>query len=91
MTYRLIFCGNSTQSVNIFKLQKKIIRIIMGARPKDFCREFFKTLQMLPLAIQYILSVALFMIHNKDLFKINSGLHKFNTKLTLISSNRCLI
>jgi hypothetical protein len=61
-TYGLIFGGNSAQSVNIFKLQKIIIRIIMGARPKDFCREFLKTLQILLLASQYILSIALFMI-----------------------------
>jgi len=52
----------------------------MGARPEDSCREFFKTLQILPLASQYILSIALFMIHNKDLFKINLELHKFNKR-----------
>ena len=80
VTYRLTFWGNSTQSVNIFKLQKRIIRIIRGAKPKDFCREFFKTLQILPLASQYILFIALFMVHNKDLFKINWELNKFNTK-----------
>ena len=62
----------------------------MGTKPKDFCTEFFKTLQILPLASQYILSVALFMIHNKDLFKIDSELHKFNTKGNLISSNQWL-
>jgi hypothetical protein len=66
--------GNSTQSVNIFKLQKRIIRIITGTRPKDFCREFFKTLQILALAIQYILFIALFMIHNKDFFLNKFGI-----------------
>ena len=50
----------------------------MGARPKDSCREFFKTLKILPLASQYILSIALFMIPNKDLLKINLELHKIN-------------
>jgi hypothetical protein len=44
----------------------------MGIRPKDSCREYFKTLKILPLALQYILSIVLFMIHNKGLFKINS-------------------
>jgi len=52
----------------------------MGARPKDSCREFFRTLQILPLASKYILPVALFMIHNTDLFKINLELHKYNTR-----------
>jgi hypothetical protein len=68
--------------------KKRIIRITMGTRPKDSFREYFKTLQILPLASQYILSVALFMIHNKDLFKINSEIHKFNKRVTLIFSNQ---
>jgi hypothetical protein len=46
----------------------------MGARPEDSCRDFFKTLQILPLASEYILFIALFMIHNKDLFKNKFGI-----------------
>jgi len=64
--------GNFSQSVNIFKLQERIIGIILGSRPKDSCGEYFKILQILPLASQYLLSLALFMIYNKDLFKMNS-------------------
>jgi hypothetical protein len=30
--------------VNIFKLEKRIIRIIMGTRPLVSCKEYFKTL-----------------------------------------------
>jgi len=55
----------------------------MDSGPKDACREFFKILQILPLASQYLLSVALFMIHNKDLFKKNSEIHSFSTRVTL--------
>ena len=45
-----------------------IIRIKMGARPKDSCREFFKTLHLYPLGSLYVL----FMIRKKALFKISS-------------------
>ena len=79
--------GNSSQSVNIFKLQKIIIGIIMGCRPKDACGEYLKILQILPLASQYLLSVALFVIHNKDPFKMNSEIHSFNTRVTLTFSS----
>jgi hypothetical protein len=51
----------------------------MGARPKDSC-EYCKTLQILPLASQYILSIALFMIHKIGLFKMNSEILTFNTR-----------
>jgi hypothetical protein len=32
MTYGLVFWGNSPDSIKIFRLQKKIIRIMMGSR-----------------------------------------------------------
>jgi hypothetical protein len=52
----------------------------MGARPKDSCREFFKMLNLLPLASQCIFSLALFMVNNKTLFRLNSSIHNFNTR-----------
>jgi hypothetical protein len=35
MNYGLLFWANSPDSQTIFKLQKKIIRIMMGRRPRD--------------------------------------------------------
>ena len=57
MTYGIIFCGNSHYNNTIFRLQKKkIIRIIVGIRNSDSCREHFKKLKILPLQSHYILS-----------------------------------
>jgi len=41
MNYGLLFWGSSTDSIKIFKLQKRIIRIMMGCRRKQSCRELF--------------------------------------------------
>jgi hypothetical protein len=49
MSYGLIFWGNSTNSKCVFKLQKKAIRMVMGAKNNDSCREFFKLVKILPL------------------------------------------
>jgi hypothetical protein len=46
MSFGLIFWGNSTNSRCVFKLQKRVIRIIMGAKNRDSCREFFKLLKI---------------------------------------------
>ena len=67
MSYGLIFWGNSTKSKCVFKLQKRAIRIIMGARNNDSCREFFKILKILPLSAQYIYSLLMFVV-NKFIF-----------------------
>jgi hypothetical protein len=46
-TYGLIFWRTLIHSSIILKLQRHIVRILMGARPWDSCREFFKMLNIL--------------------------------------------
>ena len=75
MTYGLIFWGNSHHSNIIFRLQKRIIRIVVGIRGRDSCREHFKKVKILPIQSQYILSLTLFVIDNGNYFKVNSGIH----------------
>jgi len=80
MTSGLIFWGNPPDSIKIFRLQKKIIRIMMGCRSKDSCTKLFPNLEILPLPSQYILSLLLFMIRNKNQFQVNSAIHQINTR-----------
>jgi hypothetical protein len=47
LTYRIIFWGNTPNSNVIFRMQKKIIRIMVGVRNGDSCREYFKRLKIL--------------------------------------------
>ena len=86
MTYSLLFWGNSPDSIKIFRLQKRIIRIMMGCRSKDSCRKLFFNLEILPLPSQYILSLLLFMMRNKNQFLVNSDIshwHQTTCKLPL--------
>jgi len=80
MTYGIIFGGNSHYSNTIFRLQKRIIRIIVGLRSRDSCREHFKKLKILPLQSKYILSLLLFVVGNRSYFKENSDIHNINTR-----------
>jgi hypothetical protein len=41
----IIFWGNSTDSTKIFKVQKRVIRIIIRSKNRDFCRDFLKILK----------------------------------------------
>jgi hypothetical protein len=79
MNYGLILWGNSYYS-NILRLQKRIIRIIVGIRDRDTCREHFRKLKVLPLKSQYIYSLSLFVINNKYYFEVNSEIHNINTR-----------
>ena len=80
MTYQLIFWESSHHSNIIFRLQKRIIRITVGKRGRDSCREHFKKLRILPLQSQYILSLLLFVINNGTYFKVNSEICNINTR-----------
>ena len=56
LPYSIIFWGNSAYSPNIFKIQKRIIRIIMNSRNRNSCCQLFKKLKILSLKSQYIFS-----------------------------------
>jgi hypothetical protein len=48
MNYGLLFWGNSSYSMKIFRLQKCIIRIIFDCKSRDSCKQMFKKIQILP-------------------------------------------
>jgi hypothetical protein len=58
----------SYHSIRIFRLKRDIIRIILGCKSRETCRNLFKELKILPLPSQYVYSLLLFVI-NKKRFK----------------------
>jgi len=95
--YGIIFWGNSRLSTNVFKIQKRIIRIITNKGKRDSCRQPFKTLQILTVPSQYIYiySLLVFVIKNRWLFLSNSEIHNINTRYNhnfqLISTNLTIV
>jgi hypothetical protein len=79
MSYGIIFWGNQPHSERVFKIQKRVIRIIANSRARDSCRDLFKKLELLPLYSQYIFSLLIFMIKNKHLFSTNYDIHSVHT------------
>jgi len=84
ISYRIIFWGNSSYSEDIFKIQKRIIIIIMNSRRNSSCWQLFKDLNILPIQSQYIYSILLFVTKNKDQFLSNSQIYK-------VSQEECAI
>ena len=81
MTHGIIFWGNSTHSIYVFRLQKRVTRIITDSRPTDSCRQLFKKLGILPLMLQYIFPLLLCIVSNEALFQMNFEIHSINTKV----------
>jgi hypothetical protein len=80
MTYGIIFWGNSFFSMQIFRIQKRIIRVMSGLRSRDSCREAFKDWGILPLQSQYIFSFLIFVVNNMGFYHSASQIHGFNTR-----------
>jgi hypothetical protein len=80
MSYGVIFWGNSYGSKEIFAIQKRIIRILTNKSKHDSCWDLFKQLQILMLPSQYIYSLLVFVVKNRDLFSLNLEIHNLNTR-----------
>jgi len=78
-SYGIMFWGNSSHSSVIFKMRKRVIGIIMGYGYKESCRELFKEWKTLPLSSQYMFSLLLFVVNNRDYFVSNSIYYNKNT------------
>jgi hypothetical protein len=83
LNYGLMFWGNHTDSIRVFRLQKKVVRIMAGAKSRLSCISLFKTLEILTLPSQYILSLMTFLAHNLEYFTFNSSVHNINTRKRL--------
>ena len=80
ISYGIIFWGHSAPSSRVFRLQKRIIRIMMGSRNRDSCRKLFTSLKILPFPSLYIFFLLRFVIRNRELFLTNNETHKYGTQ-----------
>jgi hypothetical protein len=78
--YGITFWGNSSQAERVFKLQKKVIRLIKGCSYRESRREHFKDMKILPLRSQYIYSLIMFVIKNMEKFGTNKDYYEMNTR-----------
>ena len=80
ISYRLPFWGNSPRTIKIFRMQKRIIRIIICCKNRVSCRKLFRRLEILSFVSQYILSLMFFVVKTKNLFTLNLENHTKSTR-----------
>jgi len=73
------FLDHSSLGIKVFRLQKRIIRIMTGSRNRDSCRKLFTSMEILPLSSLYIFLLLQFVIKNNDLFTTNNEFHNLCT------------
>lgn len=80
LSYGVMFWGNSSESNRVFLLQKKVVRLISGAGPRDSCKHHFQQLQILPLPCILILHCSLFVKKNYQRFSSKNHVHSHFTR-----------
>ena len=79
LQYGIIFWGNSIHAHQVFKLKKKVVRVMSGIGLRSSCTNLFRKLNILPIACQYILSLMLFTVDNQKDFLTNAYVHRLAT------------
>jgi hypothetical protein len=67
--------GSSLTMCNVFLIQKRIIRIMLGLGPRSFCRDGFKKLVIPMVPSLYIFALITFVVRNPDHLKSKSSIH----------------
>lgn len=80
MSYGIAVWGNSSKSIEVFKLQKRAVRIICNVPRRTHCKPLFIKLGILSLPSIYILSLLLYVHTNLEIFTVNSDVHSHNTR-----------
>ena len=71
LNYGLMFWGGSNKADTIFITQKRILRTILGLKPRTSCKPYFLSFNVLTLPSLYFLQLALFVKKNPSLFETN--------------------
>lgn len=69
LSYGLMFWGNSVNSIDAFRIQKRCVRALCGLSQRCSCKPLFHKYGILPLPCLYIKVVALFVKKHINLFE----------------------
>jgi hypothetical protein len=67
--------------IKVFRMHKYKICILISCKKKrESCRQLLRKLKILPLTSEYVLSLSLFVLNNRNQFTLNSEIHNINSR-----------
>jgi hypothetical protein len=81
LRFGILFFGGMEGEVNvrIFRIQKRVVRLMVGVSSRTSCRQLFKEMSVLTLAFLYILELTCFIRKYCQYLELNSHVHNHNT------------
>jgi len=80
--YGIIFWGNSTNSKDVFIIQKRCVKQMTNSGYLDTCKPLFKKLKLLTITDVYIMELCLLVRTSPNIFPLKHQLHKHKTRYT---------
>uniref|UniRef100_A0A1B6FDF1 Reverse transcriptase domain-containing protein n=1 Tax=Cuerna arida TaxID=1464854 RepID=A0A1B6FDF1_9HEMI len=80
INYGIEFWGNSTNSIKIFKVQKKFLRILTFSKKRHSCEELFKELKILTVPSLYIYKCLIYIKLNCNKLFNEQHHHRYTTR-----------
>jgi hypothetical protein len=71
--------GGGELNMRIVRIQRRAVRLMVGASSTMSCRQLFKELNILTLASLYVLEVTCFIRKYCESLELNSNVHNYNT------------
>jgi hypothetical protein len=78
----IFWCGDK-ESIKIFKLQKRVLRIMSCVSKCTSCRQIFKDCSILTVACLYILDMVYYIEQHKQSLEQNAQIFKYDTQRRL--------
>ncbi|KAK9745125.1 hypothetical protein QE152_g7140 [Popillia japonica] len=80
LSYGVVLWGNSGAAVRLFRLQKRSVRIVAGAAPRESCRSYFSKYGIMTLPCLYIYYTLLEIHRYITSYKTQADNHCYNTR-----------
>jgi len=80
LEYDIAFWGNPSESVKVFKLQNRAVKLMTGNKVRASFRPPFPRLGIMTLSSQYIFSLMKFLSKNLQLCTFNFTIHNYSTR-----------
>lgn len=80
LTYGILIWGNSYHANKVFRLQKKVVRLMTGAGFREHCRSLFIDTGIMPLPSAYIYHTLIYIHKNINVFIPQSASHNYPTR-----------
>jgi hypothetical protein len=77
----ILFWGGISRdsSIRVFRIQKRVVRVLAGVSSRTSCRQLFKDLKILTMASLYMLEVTCFIRKYCKSLEQNTQVHQHNT------------